>query len=338
MTPPINSNTYSSGLNLALVTNNINKNKVLVVVIVEQQSDQNGVQVLAYTHTFQQKGQLNERLQTTLDIEQLLSMYGEEIRNQIGIDSLSFAADELIFAVFGYLEQKPQHNAALYADGEYLGQLVYSKNTGFSAADLKRLSFFHQQLVFPLRNAMRFARVRLQAMHDHMTGLGNRLLMDESIQRAITTKRRNNLNYMLVLLDLDGFKQVNDTAGHLAGDQMLQRFAEVAKAQLRGYDSIFRYGGDEFVLLLQDADKASTNQVFERIQHGLRTDTLLSAHGIGCSAGAVTVESDSTEKSLMEQADAALYEAKQSGKNQLCFAKELAPELNSPTSLNLQAV
>ena len=294
------------------------------MVIVEQQSDQNGVQVQAYTHTFLQQGKLSERLQTTLDIEQLLSLYGEEIRTQLAVDSLSFAADELVFAVFGYLEQKPQHNAALYADGEYLGQLVYSKKAGFSASDIKRLSYFHQQLVFPLRNAMRFARVRRQAMHDHMTGVGNRLLMDEYIVRAATTQQRNKINYMLMLLDLDCFKKVNDTYGHLVGDRILKRFATVVKGQLRGYDSIFRYGGDEFVLILQDADNVSSQLVFERIQKALQNDDLLTKHTINCSAGAVPIESNSDEQSLMAQADTALYEAKQTGRARLCFSPALA--------------
>lgn len=302
------------------------------MVVVEQQSDQNGVQVLASTQVFRQQGQLIERLQTTLDLEQLLAMYGQEIRAQLGVDSLSFAADELIFAVFGYLEQKPQHNAALYADGEYLGQLVYSKHAGFSAADLKQLRFYHQQLVFPLRNAMQFARVRRQAMHDHLTGVGNRLLMDEMIQRAITTQQRNNLQYMLMLLDLDGFKKVNDSAGHHMGDRILKRFATVVKAQLRGYDSIFRYGGDEFVLLLQDADNDSVKFVFERIQQGLRSDSLLTEYRIGCSAGGVAIAQNSDELTLMAQADTALYEAKQTGRGRLCFATANMP-LDAVSSL-----
>ncbi|WP_113906365.1 GGDEF domain-containing protein [Aliidiomarina celeris] len=290
------------------------------MVIVEQQQDQNGVQVLACSERFQRDGKLSERLQTTLDIEQLLALYGKEVRDSLAIDSLTFAADELVFAVFGYVEQKPQHNAAIYADGEYLGQLVYSKHSGFSAADKKQLNTFHQQLIFPLRNAMRFARVRRQAMHDHMTGVGNRLLMSEQLTRAAETKRRNNLSYMLMLLDLDGFKTVNDTAGHAKGDRILQRFAEVIKRALRAYDGVYRYGGDEFVLLLQDADKHSAQHVYDRIQNGVAGDALLTEYNIGCSAGAVELNPTQDENTLLARADNALYEAKQSGKGRLCFA------------------
>jgi len=291
------------------------------VVIVEQQQEKNSVQVLACSETFQRQGKLIEQLQTTLDIEHLLAMYGKEVQQTVGISSLSFAADELVFAVFGYVEQQPQHTASIYADGEYLGELVYSKAGGFSDSDIRRLNQYHQKLIFPLRNAMRYARVRRQAMHDHMTGVGNRLLMEDAIQRAKAIQERFETPYMLMILDLDGFKAVNDNAGHLVGDRILQRFARTVKSQLRGYDEIFRYGGDEFVLLLKDATRASAEQVFERIQRALQHDSLLSEHRIGCSGGAValTIGEPEDEQALLSKADAFLYEAKFSGKNKLCL-------------------
>lgn len=285
-----------------------------------EQEDRNVVQVLAYSQRLQQEGQLAERLQTTLELESLLAMYGSEVRQTIGVDSLAFAAEETVFAVFGHIEQKPQHQAALHADNQYLGELVYSKKKGFSAADLKRLARYHQQLVFPLRNALQYAKLRRQAMFDPMTGAGNRLLLSETLQRAIVTKQRVQLDAMLMMLDLDGFKKVNDTEGHLVGDAILKRFVEVVKAQLRGYDSLFRYGGDEFVLLLQDANELSAHQVFARIQQALQQDTLLSEHKIGCSGGAMALTDDCDERSLMAQADQALYRAKHSGKGVLKLA------------------
>lgn len=292
------------------------------MVTVEQQQDSNNVQVLACSETFQRQGKLAEQLQTTLDIEQLLALYGKEIQQTLGISSLTFAADELVFAVFGYLEQQPQHTAAIYADGEYLGELVYSKTNGFSAADIRKLNHYHQKLVFPLRNAMRYARVRRQAMHDHMTGVGNRLLMEEALVRAKASQARFDIPYIVVILDLDSFKEVNDKAGHLVGDRILQRFTRAVKAQLRGYDEVFRYGGDEFVLLLKDADKQNAIQVFERIQLSLKHDSMLSDYHIGCSGGATSlnVKQVEDEQVLLARADTALYEAKLRGKNKICFA------------------
>ncbi|RTE87510.1 MULTISPECIES: GGDEF domain-containing protein [Gammaproteobacteria] len=291
------------------------------MVTIELQKEQNTVQVLACSETFQKRGKLAEQLQTTLDIEQLLALYGKEVQQTLQISSLTFAADELVFAVFGYVEQQPQHSAAIYADGEYLGQLVYSKASGFSANDIKKLNQYHQKLIFPLRNAMRYARVRRQAMHDHMTGVGNRLLMEEAIVRAKASQARFDIPYLIVILDLDGFKAVNDNAGHLVGDRILQRFARTAKAQLRGYDEIFRYGGDEFVLLLKDADEKSASQVFERIQLGMKHDSMLAEYNIGCSAGAALMSNKPEEEQvLLNRADTALYEAKLSGKNKICFA------------------
>ncbi|RUO40484.1 GGDEF domain-containing protein [Aliidiomarina taiwanensis] len=287
-----------------------------------EQEDRSVVQVMAYSQRLQQEGKLAERLQTTLELESLLAIYGSEVRQAMGVTSLAFAAEETVFAVFGHIEQQPQHQAALHADNQYLGELVYSKQQGFSAADLKRLAKYHQQLVFPLRNALQYAKLRRQAMFDPMTGAGNRLLLTETLQRAIVTKQRAKLDTTLLLLDLDGFKQVNDTAGHLVGDAILKRFVEVVKAQLRGYDSLYRYGGDEFVVLLQEADASSSQLVFTRIKQAVLQDPLLSKHKVGCSAGAVALSDTCDERSLMAQADSALYRAKRSGKGVVKFAKQ----------------
>jgi len=301
------------------------------VQIIEQEG-KNVVQVLVYSQRLQREGKLAERLQTTLELESLLTLYGSEVRQTLGIDSLAFAAEETVFAVFGHIEKQPQHQASLHADNQYLGELVYSKAQGFSAADLKRLATYHQQLVFPLRNALQYAKLRRQAMFDPMTGAGNRLLLTETLQRAIVTKRRAKLDSMLLLLDLDGFKQVNDSQGHLIGDAILKRFVEVVKAQLRGYDSLFRYGGDEFVLLLQEANENSAGQVFTRIQRALQQDKLLSQHKVGCSGGAAAITGECDECSLMAQADQALYLAKRSSKGVMKFAQRSCNDPESSAS------
>src|SRR5690606_16255930 len=107
-----------------------------------------------------------------------------------------------------------QHTALLYADDMYLGQLNYRLHRPMSAALRRTLEQWHQHLAFPLRNALLYQQARNQAIHDYLTGLGNRSYLEEQMQHAIFQQRRAPLPLGLVLLDMDGFKAVNDRFGH----------------------------------------------------------------------------------------------------------------------------
>lgn len=293
------------------------------MITIEKQQDRLGIQILASSQNFENKGQLLEKLQTTLDLERLLSIYADVLKNTLNLDGLTFASQEIVLAVFGSIEQQPEYSASLYIDGSYLGQLVYYKTAGFSAADQAKLARYHQQLVFPLRNALLFAKVKQQAIHDHMTGIGNRIVMEEDVQNALAKVARKDSSYTLILLDLDGFKAVNDKFGHLVGDKILKHFVQLVTKLLRGYDKMYRYGGDEFVILMQEVNPEAVQQVFKRIQEQILQDSFLTQHQVGCSAGAVKLSQQTSYHEALEQADQALYQAKSNGRGQLCFHAEV---------------
>ena len=166
------------------------------------------------------------------------------------------------------------------------------------------------------------------ALTDSLTGLGNRRRLDAVLEPEIRRARRQGCALALVMLDLDYFKAYNDRYGHPAGDQCLQRFAEVLREALkRPGDLAVRYGGEEFTLLLPNTDTQGASQIVQEILAMLRRQGMAHAGSplgqvsasAGIAVGAPTVE-PVTPENLMAAADAALYQAKRQGRDRYCLA------------------
>ncbi len=151
------------------------------------------------------------------------------------------------------------------------------------------------------------------ALHDPLTRCANRLLLSERAERAVELARREQLAVGLVLIDLDDFKQVNDTYGHLVGDEVLVGVARRLRAAVRPSDTVARYGGDEFVLLVLLANEQDISSVGERaaaqFQEPFRIGELLVE--VGASIGTATLPASAAELGrLLHWADAAMYNEK----------------------------
>jgi diguanylate cyclase (GGDEF)-like protein/PAS domain S-box-containing protein len=164
------------------------------------------------------------------------------------------------------------------------------------------------------------AHMEQMAQHDALTGLPNRLLLDDRLRQAIARSQREGNRVAVCYLDLDGFKEINDQLGHEAGDQVLIEVAARLTATVRGGDTVARLGGDEFVILLSDlAGDEECRRVLDRLLRTCSTpysvgDTEQS--GISASIGVTVFPSDSVDPdTLIRHADHAMYVAKQAGKN-----------------------
>jgi diguanylate cyclase (GGDEF)-like protein len=161
--------------------------------------------------------------------------------------------------------------------------------------------------------------------HDSLTGLYNRPYVIEKIESEINRSLRNGTSMALLMLDIDHFKDVNDTYGHMAGDQVLKVVARLLKECLRVYDIPGRYGGEEFCVLLPDIALPSTSNVGERIRHRLETTTmdvtgasLVVTASIGIAGIDVgTRDPVLSPAALIDRADRALYVAKHEGRNRV---------------------
>lgn len=146
------------------------------------------------------------------------------------------------------------------------------------------------------------------ALTDPLTGLANRRAWEEELRREVARARRNSHRLALVMLDLDHFKQLNDTQGHQAGDTVLAEAAASWRTAVRTTDFLARYGGDEFAMLLPDCPDEYGQTVLERIRTAIPP-------GCSCSAGIAYWDGRESAEDLLARADAALYEAKRAGRD-----------------------
>jgi diguanylate cyclase (GGDEF)-like protein/PAS domain S-box-containing protein len=164
--------------------------------------------------------------------------------------------------------------------------------------------------------------MRHQAMHDPLTGLPNRTLFNDRLEHALSRRARVGGYVAIMVVDLDGFKNVNDGLGHLTGDALLIAVADRFDAQLRDFDTIARLGGDEFAILVDDLDAPDqAGRVAQRVLDALDSPFALrdGSVAIGASIGiALADRADTNADRLLSSADAAMYRAKRDGKGRYC--------------------
>jgi len=175
------------------------------------------------------------------------------------------------------------------------------------------------------------AQLTRQAFHDSLTGLPNRALFRDRLDHALTRSLRSVEPLTVMLIDLDGFKQVNDSLGHDAGDQLLQEVARRFSSSVRASDTVARFGGDEFAVLLEGADERQTIVTADRLLENLREPIGVAGRELVLTAsiGVVTRASASdTGETLIRDADIAMYAAKEAGRaRHEVFHDEMAREL-----------
>lgn len=160
------------------------------------------------------------------------------------------------------------------------------------------------------------------ANHDLLTGIPNRLYLEEKLKGLISQSKRNNKHFAMLFLDLDHFKQINDTLGHDIGDKLLKEVVERIQKNIREEDILARIGGDEFIIVLTDIDKgditSSINKIMELMHHPWSFDgyELNVSSSVGIS---LYPEDGNTAIDLMKSADIAMYRAKALGRDNFCF-------------------
>lgn len=151
---------------------------------------------------------------------------------------------------------------------------------------------------------------------DGLTGVYNHRYLHEVLDREILRSRRYPQHLSLVMVDVDNFKKYNDTNGHLAGDELLRGLTNLLVRSIRSLDMVFRYGGEEFIVMMIETDKKGANLAAERILNLVRLSLPTTI-----SMGISDYPADATEKDvLIDKADKALYQAKTTGKNKICLA------------------
>ena len=178
------------------------------------------------------------------------------------------------------------------------------------------------------------ARLKEYSFKDEVTGLYNRRFYSIRLEEEVSRYRRFNHPVSVVLVDLDGFKSVNDDLGHGAGDDTLRDMSDILLKYSRGINVICRYGGDEFAVLLVETSKAGARLYADRIRQVLATHRFAHGRRLTASFGIASLPEDVAPGAddLMRAADEALYAAKRSGKNRVSVFEDVAPRSGGQTS------
>jgi diguanylate cyclase (GGDEF)-like protein len=266
---------------------------------------------------------LGLQLQTSLEPQRILGLFFREIQRLVPLDALNYEHQpsdlRLQFGARG-------HHSISYSlshEGEQLGELVFRRNQRFSEQEQGNLESLLSTLLFPMRNALLYRAATQSALRDPLTDTGNRIAMDQTLEREIEMSRRHSQPLSLLMLDIDHFKQINDTYGHSAGDEVLKAVAASIKNQLRNVDMVFRFGGEEFLILLSNTSREAAAMIGERLRFAAQAQDY-EAEGkmieLTVSIGCSTLLPGESAESLLRRADSALYVAKREGRNRLAMA------------------
>lgn len=178
------------------------------------------------------------------------------------------------------------------------------------------------QLVVAVNQAHLFAQMEQQALTDSLTGCFNRRSFEARLEHHLRLAMRMGHQLSLLMLDLDNFKRINDQAGHEVGDVALCMLAEVLRSGLRVVDTAARFGGDEFVVILPQADREGAQLVAERLRQRIEQMSVPGFGKVTCSLGIATFpDHGSSRDMLLMAADRALYNSKDAGRNRVSFAE-----------------
>ena len=225
------------------------------------------------------------------------------------------------------------------ASGALLGLIVtfFREHRQPDAHDRSRLEMARDMASIAIEHRRLTDRLSYQAQHDALTGLPNRFLLEDRLQQAIAYANRHDSQLAVLLIDLDGFKYVNDTVGHQAGDQVLIEVSRRLRSVTRRTDTLARIGGDEFCLVLSDLNRASDAfQVAQTCLDILRKPLFIAEHeySVSASIGISCYPEHGAEPEILQQnADTAMYHAKFSGKNGF---QVFTSEINAPLRERLE--
>lgn len=215
----------------------------------------------------------------------------------------------------------------------WLGFAISMAAFSFVAADLSRLRRRVSLQNRDLREAL--ATIQELAITDELTGLYNRRHVQGVLEYQMSLADRGNHSFTLAFADLDHFKEVNDRSGHQAGDQVLKRFAQIARRSIRDIDYVARFGGEEFLLVLVQTGLSEAMKVAERIRSQMENEVFDFPEGgsikVTVSLGVTQYEHGESVEAMLARADQALYQAKKKGRNRL----DAFPSVISAKNLSL---
>ncbi len=266
------------------------------------------------------RAKLIQALQMSLEPNEILTIFFRHLQSLVTVGGIQFRfANNRDITKLG---RDALHHCdyRLTTDEGYLGEIIFSRSKRFIETELAALEIMLGALVYPLRNALRYQAAMQLALLDPLTHLGNRAALDNALRRELQLAERHHYELSLLMIDVDHFKAINDRHGHSQGDDVLREIARTIESVCRETDISFRYGGEEFVVLLRKTGETGARTIAERLRRtisklviGHNGNSVRPTVSIGISTR--TSEQKEHINDLFERADQALYRAKEAGRN-----------------------
>ncbi len=267
------------------------------------------------------KLKLSTTLQTSLDLEQVLQIFHDELKNIFELSGFNYIYDSVGININHGKRATHSCGYRLITQQDFLGEVTFYRSKRFTEYDLQLIESLLGTLVCPLKNSLRYREAVIASLTDPLTGCGNRISLDNTLLREMELAKRHKSPLSLLMIDVDDFKQINDKHGHRNGDLVLQEIVSALLDVNRQTDLTFRYGGEEFVVILNETNLPGALVIAERIREFVEARCIeISSNeslNLTVSIGATSLKKSDNRDSIFQRADQALYRAKDNGKNQV---------------------
>ncbi len=266
---------------------------------------------------------LSAILQSTLEVAKMLELFYERLSAVVPHAGLSYACAEDDYETHFGTEATHKCTYKLMLLDSNIGELTFSRSMPFNKDDMQQLQRLTATLLYPLNNALLYRKALERAHKDPLTGIGNRAAMDKAMEQEVDLASRHATPLSIIMMDIDHFKSINDTHGHITGDIVLKNVAQCMAQSMRRSDIIYRYGGEEFLILLRNTVQSGAQLLAERIRHSVEAMRL---HDEGAdikvtvSAGLTSFKENEAIHAFFDRCDQALLQAKQQGRNRIKMA------------------
>ncbi len=263
--------------------------------------------------------QLTDLLSRHLDLTDMFRVFSQEIMALVPHDSYRFVYEQLSDPVRKGKIGRHSLHYRLTIQQMSLGELTVYRDEPFGTNEVCQFEDLLCSLVYPLRNAIMYQIAITSAYRDPLTQINNRAAMDKFLPREVRLAKRHDQRLAMMIMDMDGFKLINDNYGHDVGDKLLQIIASTISTHLRDTDMLFRFGGDEFVAVLPHTDVQGAIDVAKRILDAIQKIKLDECPdgNIALSIGLSMLHAGDDMKKFFKRVDQSLYKAKKAGKHRM---------------------
>ena len=263
-------------------------------------------------------------LQSTLDINILIELFDNELKKMVSHDYLNYknSIENININLGEIIKEKLIFN--LKINNNSLGKFVIANNTKFNKWEINEIKNLMSVLVQPINNALHYKQAITNASIDPVTKLNNRTLFNKIINQEIDFAHRYEQKLLLMMIDLDNFKKINDNFGHNIGDVLLNLLGQELTKFMRRSDLVFRYGGDEFCIILRNSILDGAKKLANRVRNNIDENEFNCNDvkiKISVSIGLAKLHDDDDSITFIERADKLLYDAKNAGRNNVIAEK-----------------